>query len=450
MNNNKIKTNWLNIIIQKDFIQYLEFELLKEAALISKIVREKLKPRLFSNLELSTNNYDIKVEDNLFNEFLNYCVNPESQPYSPKKIKYRLQILDVETSIKDYINQLKNFKNFAKRFYFDELKRAEYYLFPIISIFNNLTSLRLNHCFIPLIGFYKLGESLSNLKSIELVLVTFIKLPKEKIKPEDIDFSRSLAHLDIYHCSVSNVKLPLSPVKFLLSDDSRVATSSYILPNVTIPTLKNLSFIENDENNSGLKAFLTANPNLHSLNIEKFDMNIIQKLNSLYSLEFDIIEYIDTKLQSPILESIKKLKINSVYLDYFENIKKLCSLCPKLQELHFNMTYTEQVQSSINNFISPVLSNLRQLEVLNLTLTNEEEENLDITQFSNIKSIILETESSTIFNLNFSNCKNLRKLEFISYTREINTKEFKDKFNEYKNWVFEFNENSIKGYKLSN
>ncbi|KXN66812.1 hypothetical protein CONCODRAFT_11253 [Conidiobolus coronatus NRRL 28638] len=448
-NINKLKINWLNIIIQQDFIQYLESDLLKEIALISKLVREKLKSRLFSNLELSDNNYDFKFQENLFIELLNFYANQESQSYSRRMLKHRLKSLNVETSLNDYIYSLKDIKMFTKSFYFDELKKCEYFLFLIIPIFDNLTSLKLNHCTIPLIGFYKLGESLSSLKSIELILVTFIKLPKEEIKPVDIKFPCNLTNLDIFYCAISNNKLPLDPVKFMLSNDNRVATNNYILPNVTIPNLKNLAFIENDENSIGLKNFLSANPSLYSLNIERFDMSIIQKLNSLNSLELDIIEYIDTKFQAPILVNIKKLKFRSIYFDNFENIKKLCSLCSNLQELDFNMTYSDQVQSSINNFLVPVLSSLHQLKTFKLSLTTEENENLDITKFSNIESIIIETESSTIFNLNFYGCKNLKKLEFVSYTREVNTKKFKDKFNGYKNWVFKFSENTIRGYKRS-
>jgi hypothetical protein len=446
---NKFKINWLNIIIKQDFIQYLESDLLKEVALISKLVRDKLKPQLFRNVELSTNNYYINFKDNLLVELLDYCINSECQPYSYRTIKHRLKILDVESSLKDFMYSLKDVKIFTKNFYFDEMERAEYYLFPIISIFENLTSLRLNRCFIPLIEFYKLGESLSSLKNIKLVKVTFVKLHKEKIKIENIKFPHRLTHLDIYYCRVVRTKLPLNPVNFFFSKNTELASINYTLPYISIPSLKNLSLIENVDNNTGVKTFLSANPNLHSLNIETFDMSIIQKLNSLDSLEFGIIEHIDTRLQAPALKGVRKLKIGAVYFGYFKNIMKLCSLCPNLQEVRFDMTYTDQVQYSINNFLSPIFSNLYKLKFVRLILnTKYEEGDLDITKFSNIESIEIKVEISTIFNLNFYNCKNLKKLKFTSYTRGVNTQEFKEKFSSYKNWIFKFNENTISGYKL--
>ncbi|KXN66814.1 hypothetical protein CONCODRAFT_11255 [Conidiobolus coronatus NRRL 28638] len=375
-------------------------------------------------------------------------MNPKSLVNAPRSIKHHLKSLSAEKGLNDFITSLKNIEKFAKRFYFDELKRAEYYLFPIITTFKNLTSLRLDCCTVPLIEFYKVGESLSNLKSIELVLVTFIKLTSDDMKLDDIKFPRNLNCLDIYHCSVSNKKSALDPIKFLLSEKSRVATNNYTLPNVQVLSLKKLSFFGNDAKNAGIKSFLDSNPNLDYLKIENFSLSIIKKLNSLCSLEFDIMRPFDTEFQITILENIKRLKINTVCFDYYENIKKLCSLCLNLQELHFVVTYNKRVQPSIDNFLVPVISKLNHLKKLELLLTTDENEKLDIKKFSNIESLIIETESSTIFNLNFYKCKYLKKVEFTSYTLDVNTQDFKDRFKSYKNWAFKFSENTIKGYKL--
>jgi hypothetical protein len=112
------------------------------------------------------------------------------------------------------------------------------------------------------------------------------------------------------------------------------------------------------------------------------------------------------------------------------------------------MTYNKRIQSSIDNFLVPVLSKLNQIKTLELLLTTDENEILDIKKFSNIESLIIETESSTIFNLNFYRCKNLKKVEFVSYTLDVNTQDFKNKFRSYENWVFKFSENTITGYKF--
>jgi hypothetical protein len=448
MDNNKFKINWLNIILHQEFARYLELDSLKEIGLISKLVREKIRPILFRKLELSTNNYDFKFKDNIFIEYINYCTNPKPMANIPRGIKHHLKRLDVKSSISDYTSSLKDIKIFTKSFYFDELKRSEFYMFPIITNFNNLESLRLDCCTVPLIEFYKLGESLTNLKNIVLVLVTFIKLPMDDTKLDVIKFPNNLENLDVYHCTIIDKESALNPVKFLLSEKPRVATNNYTLPNVSIPSLKKLSFFGNDFKNVGVKSFLESNPNLNYLKIEKFSLSTINKLNSLFSLEFEIMRPFDTKVQISILENLKKLKINAVCFDYYENIKKLCSLCPNLRELHFIMTYNKRIQSSIDNFLVPVLSKLNQIKTLELLLTTDENEILDIKKFSNIESLIIETESSTIFNLNFYRCKNLKKVEFVSYTLDVNTQDFKNKFRSYENWVFKFSENTITGYKF--
>jgi hypothetical protein len=45
--------NWLNVIFNKEFQNSLDIKDFKEISLVSRVVREKLTPSLFSNLQLS-------------------------------------------------------------------------------------------------------------------------------------------------------------------------------------------------------------------------------------------------------------------------------------------------------------------------------------------------------------------------------------------------------------
>jgi hypothetical protein len=165
-------------------------------------------------------------------------------------------------------------------------------------------------------------------------------------------------------------------------------------------------------------------------------------------LELDVITQLNTNSIIPSLEHIEKLSINIVNPECYENIKLLCLLCLNLEYLSFYMGDSEYVKDSIDSFLLPLVLSLPLLKTLKLVFGSSRDD-LDFTKFSNIESLIIDTESFTILDLNFETCAKLKKIELISYLGEVNTQEFKDKFNSYKNWSFKFCSNSIKGYKIN-
>ncbi|KXN66821.1 hypothetical protein CONCODRAFT_20025 [Conidiobolus coronatus NRRL 28638] len=414
----------------------------------------KLKKVKFVSTSTEINTQEFKDKFSIYNswnfnfKYIGYLRTGKSSFGDHNDVNNNIKIQSVQSGLNDFTSSLKDIKKFSRSFTISEVNISGFYLFPIITSFDNLVSLKLDLCAVPLAEFYKLGESLVHLNNIELVLVTFIKLSMNDIKSDEIKFPRNLKCLDIYHCNVICIKSESNPVKFLLSDHSRVDTNDYALPNVAVPSLKKLSYISNDPKNAGIRSFLEANPNLDYLKIEIFSLSAIIKLNYLHSLEFCLMRPFNTKYNIPILESIKNLKISSLRSKYFENIRKLLTFCSNLEELHFVMDQYEQSQPSIDEFLVPVLSKLNQLKTLHLMITTYEEEILDITKFSNIESIIIKAESYIIFNLNFIKCKSLKKVELNAYTRKMNTQEYKYRFSGYKNWAFKFGENTIKGYKI--
>jgi hypothetical protein len=445
----KSKINWLNIIISTDFFEYLDLELLKEVSMASRLVREKINLHLFGNLELSTRVFEINFKNNIFTEYINRCVYPESYTITSIDDDQYLNELNIENGLNDFIYSLKDIKRFAKSFNFEEAQRAEYYLFPIINVFDNLVSLRLNFIAAPLDAFNKIGTSLKSLKGLEVIDVTLCKPHFDNASSDQVNFPPNLSFLDISFLTIATFDGLSNPHEFLLNQCSQKSRNNFHLPSISIPNLKKLSYFNDENINSELYSFLEVNPNLEILSIKSFSENFIEQLKSIKCLEVYNVEYINTKEKVSVLNNIEKLWIKNVYTEYYENIKKLCSLCPKLENLNLTMRQGDSVQNSIDRFLVPLVTNLTLLKTLKLKFRSKQNENPCFTKVPNIESLIIDTQDYAILNLNFDTCTKLKKVKFISYLGDLNTQEFRDKFNSYKNWKFKFSLDTIKGYRIN-
>ncbi|KXN66819.1 hypothetical protein CONCODRAFT_20024 [Conidiobolus coronatus NRRL 28638] len=444
MNDNKVKVNWLNVIFNSEFQDSLDKNTLINVSILSKLVREKLKPVLFKNIQLSSRKFQNEFKDNIFIEYFNCVADPDLYD----SINREEEGEGIESGLEDFGFGLSSIKDIARSFYFSDLNRAGYYLISMFNSMSNLTILKLSYSFIPYSSFTKLGELLPNLKEIKLISATLAKLPANSIWLDNFVFPPNLNILEIYDCRVITSRLFLDPYEFLFNEFTRAPRIDFTLPNVQVPSLKKLSFFSYTAHDNGLKPFIETNSNLESLNTGIFHSDLVNSLTSLKTLEIDILSNLDDIDHIPILNCVKNLKIYTVSPRYYENIKKLCLICPNLQSLGLNMSYDDNFQHLINSFLAPIMANLHQLKTLRLHFIINETENINIENFSDIESIIIETKSTTILNLSFEGCKDLKRIIFKSYTGDINTQEFKDRFNSYKNWVFKFSTNTIRGHKL--
>jgi hypothetical protein len=445
MDDSKSKINWLNVFFNLEFQDSLDKNTLINVSMLSKLVRIKLTPALFKNIQLSSKKFNNEFKDNIFIEYFNCVADPDLYDC----INREEENGSIESGLNDFSFGLNSIKDIAKSFYFSDLNRAGYYFFSMVNNMDNLTVLKLSYSFVPYSSFSKLGELLPNLKEVKLISVTLAKLPANSVWLDNFIFPHSLNILEIYDCRVITSRLFLEPYEFLFNEFTRVPRVDFILPNIQAPSLKKLSFFSYTAHDNGLKSFLETNSNLESLSTGIFQLSLVNSLTSLKTLEVDILSNFDNTDQVTILKCLKNLKIYTVSPRFYENIKKLCLACPNLQFLSFNMSYSDNFQHLINDFLVPIMTDLHRLKTLRLHFIINETESVNIEKFSNIESIIIESKSITILNLGFEGCKNLKRVMFKSYIGDINTQEFKDKFNAYKNWAFKFTENTIRGYKLS-
>lgn len=346
---------------------------------------------------------------------------------------------------------LKNLKKNTKRFSMYDIDENGYYIFSIVSLFSNLIDLRLEYCFIPYRGFAKLGESLSSLKNIKLTKIVFIKLSNDIISINDFVFPPELTSLVIDNCEEiirDDISYPAGQYMHEYSGEETVG--SFSLPNISIPSLKNIYADSMWVENCGLKNFLLLNPNLESVYIDFLYLNMIENLKSLKSLEIRNLYTFDDYSQLHIFKSIKKIRINYISTENYETATKLFLCCPNLEYLQFTIPHHINLTAVNGNIIESIIRNLHQLKTLHLDIGANANNNFDITKLSNIETLILETQGSIILNLDFANCTNLKRVVFDSNDVKIRTKEFIDKFLGYKNWNFRFDLLTITGFKNIN
>jgi hypothetical protein len=444
----KFKINWLNIIFNDDFLDYIELGVLIEISMMSKFVREKFNPRLFRNLELSTNITKFKFKDNIFIEYANWKTDLEFTNLFNDYYRY-FKGLSVENGLNDFTRSLKHIKKYTKSFCIKDAKKAEHYLFPIIKVFNSLTTLRLDSCIIPLFEFNMIGKSLLNLKRLDMRHVILYKSPTDNFKSKKLILPTSLEHLDFNSCYIGRCNVISDPYKFVLNQYGKVTISKLDLPSISMPNLKILGYENiNERPRLDFTRFLAKNQNLESLKIESSRATNIQELKSLKCLELlDMDEFYITE-HYPTLKSTLRLSVDRLYPKNYVDVKKLCSFCPNLQNLRLNMRNGDHITNFIDILILPSLSNLN-LKELELRFIAKKDEKLDFTKINNIESLVIESESYTLLAISFNTSSKLKKVKLVSNSGKVNTQEFKDKFNSYDNWSFKFSPYNINGYKIN-
>jgi hypothetical protein len=446
MGSHKFKVNWLNIITIKEFQIYLDTALVSEISLASKVVREKLMPLVFKNFKISNLNLNFSSNNIFTNHYRYFQTNEFDCSEFKDSANYSINAV-----INDFTIALRSIKKYAKSLHFFDFSRPGVYMFPVINVFNNLTRLQLGYnIMIPYSGFFKLGESLRNLTYIKLS-ADLLKLPNENFLPEDYIFPINLKHLEIIDSNIITTSRISDPYSFLFDRGSSNTVIDYFtLPKISIPSLTELVFYGSMTLDQGLEDFLEVNPDLESLSIRSANLKSIKTLSTLKTLKLDGSIRFNISDQIPALKSLKSIHIISLAANDLEYIMVLCSSCINLELVDLILFFTiTDFQQFIDNILAPAVSNLARLKTLQLFVNVGDVTDLKLSKLYNIETLILRTQEYVIFNLDFISCIKLKKVVFKTSSYKINTKKYKDKFNNYKNWTFKFEEYTIKGYKIN-
>ncbi|KXN66683.1 hypothetical protein CONCODRAFT_11416 [Conidiobolus coronatus NRRL 28638] len=254
--------------------------------------------------------------------------------------------------------------------------------------------------------------------------------------------------MEIWECAVYNTKLLENPYEFLFNEKSEESTvDTYILPKVSVPSLTRLGFFHSKMQDSDIREFLKVNTGLKTLSIKPECINLVGELTALKNLRLDGFTCFQESTQVPTIESIEKLEITGFELDII-NANVFSLLCPNLIEFKLN-SELDYFQGTIDQFLVPLLSSLKMLKTLILNIEGIDDR-LNINELNQMETLRLSLSSIAILNLDFESCGNLKKIVLSTTTDPVNTKKFREKFSNYKNWKFEFSERFVRGYKLIN
>lgn len=447
---NKSNINWLNVIGIKEFQKYLDLKNVKELSFSSKLFRSKLSPKLFDTIKLDR---ELKRVNGDFESFFNVkeiTVLKKLVKSGVEDLKYRPYVDKLASDIKLGLGSV---RSFVKRLEFRCLDHLGYFLFPMITSFENLEILDLFDCIIPYSMLINLGKLFPKLKKIKLCKVLLVKLPTDSVYSEDFTFPPNLRYIDFPNAIVTQVEDLSNPYKQLFNRQFPEYSYRFVLPKIALPNLLELNFNGDDENFIELEEFSKLNPNLETLKAEFIYLDRTYNFKSLKSLEVSYVECSDSEVKYTTQDNLRELKILVEGEDYFENVTKLCLFSPNILKLDLCLVEIDDFQEAFDSFLIPILSNLPKLKTLELEFISDEDEVLDINNFPHIESFIFFSDEPNILNFKFDKNKNLKNLEFKCNYFEDG--EYMDDFRKLcrktKNWKFTYheNENSIKGYKVS-
>jgi hypothetical protein len=448
MNNSKInKIDWINIVMFKTFQDYFNLKELQDLSMLSKITRSKLNPVLFKSIilyYLIDQDTDMPSETcnvKSFQELNRIAVGDEDE------IENNLHIQNSLSNINSELQNIKHYINSTGKF---NLERSGRYLYPIIANFSNLTVLKIYRSTIQYSIFQKLGEYFPMLKTFELCKVVLSKYSKSSNNSNEIIFPPSLTSLSIWHVDATDISILYDHYKSIVNNSSYYARSEYSLPNMHMPSLKNLKFLRCSSKDNELEEFLEMNPNLEHLSIDAFSPEMCKNFTSLKSLSLDQVDMFENLQNLTVLHNIKTLNICSDYEDNCENLEKLCLMCPSIESLEFSISNFGSYEESFDDYLVPILKKLPKLKTLELPIEAEEEyfEFIDINHFPQIEKIIFTTPNLSYLQIRFEKNYNLKEIDFISEFHDINKKDFLEKYGSYIDWEFKFYKRKIKGYKI--
>ncbi|KXN67128.1 hypothetical protein CONCODRAFT_120917 [Conidiobolus coronatus NRRL 28638] len=452
---NSSQINWEDVLITKEFQACLQFEDLKELSLVSKLLRSKLKPKLFSNIVLNGKLFDpcfINGKNLIYEyfEFFRYIMSWNSiEEYEDSHCKE----LEVEPAYKEFEDQILGFKHLVKSFNLTELGSAGYYLLPLANSFSNLNTLKILNCTVSLSGFNDLLSSKDKLTSIELTYTNFTKLPTEKLKLEDVKFPKTLTNLYVYECHLGENELITNPYDFLFDKVYSGTTNDFILPSTSIPSLKNLSFLAPYYNDSGLNEFLGANNQLEFLHFKSSSLDQVkidhfQKSKTLKKLEIVCESEMFNEVNIPTLSSIEEIEIQYLRPKVFTTIKDLCLSSPNLKKLNIIFDTYDDFANMVNRLLSDVIANSHNLKELTLWIFGDFEGAIDLKKLNNIEVLNIHANLVTLLNIEFNKSNSLKRVNLGYNETDTDLDAIKEKFNMIQDWKFEISEGSIEGVNL--
>ncbi|KXN65492.1 hypothetical protein CONCODRAFT_80759, partial [Conidiobolus coronatus NRRL 28638] len=465
-NKNLIKFNWENIIILPDFINSLPMETLRSVSLIAKLIRYKYKSSLFECIRFNgdkfenyfNNNQD--SEKNLLYGYFEFdrCLDRgiedefDLKPYKE---------LELEPALKMFESQLNDIRLYAKTVVISDACNAGYYLFPTLTSFQNLKTLRLINCTLPLIELSNLSKTLDNLETLELTISTLLRNTKQKVKLNSLKFGAKVKSISVIDCQLASSKLLQDPQEFLFNTKSNSNIQDFVLPAVAVPSLKYYSYRTIGRSDKLTNKFLAKNPQLEYLSFESSFLDQ-SKLDHIKSTEK--LRKLSITCQShpppnlfliPKLEALNTLKFTSPNPLNYLIIEDLLIKAQNLKELYFTLVVvgsTDDSSPTVQRLIDSVIPNLK-LEKLYISIVGTLKRNLNLNNLTNIESLFIEGNFKSLIEVKFMQSIGFKQTE-LNYGRSgvgdesVSFDDTKERLESEVDWSFTYKSGKILGNRV--
>jgi hypothetical protein len=384
---------WDGIFILYEFKSYLARWELIEVSLLNKLLRERLKYKVFYRVKLNNDfllqfpNYFYRKEFTIENE---YNRGLETMPsFQNNRIDPFVEVL---------IEKLSTFGVHLKQMELDRLYRPGCFVVPLVSNFTQLASLSICNCELELNIFNKLILKLYKLESLSIKNLQFLILDEEWPLNTGTLLPRTLSELELGNMCLRKTDLHKNPYKFLFIDNSGYMNDYYYILPQQLPNLKRLIISKDTTFYSDyIPNLLNLNPQLTYIAFPYYYLssyvgnylNISSNINEIQIVfKFESYEFRNFNIEP--LESVNILSIKSINSNHYRKVYTLISLCPKLIRFHASFDYFD------NGFIESLLAKLDHLKAIELEVGYFRLGKLDLSIFSNIESVRLNTGSTQI------------------------------------------------------
>jgi hypothetical protein len=395
VNSKSIK--WEVILNLFEVQQYLSIDDFIRISLLNKLLRSKLKRKIFHRVQICYSNLSqaLDFSNSDYFRFENDFVG------DLEAIKARLNY-KIDPFIDELISEIECFSTYFKSLKLSFLGRECYFILNSIYSFNQLSCLIMCDCYIGLKDFNQLMSKLSKLEKLDLQDIKFMKDSMEGPIESDIALPTSLIELSLSNLHLGTANNLINLYQSLFNYDTNINTEVLYLPPQHLPNLKKFLLYTAIEDNNFINDFISLNPQLLSIKLSYSNLNfeffkILSKNNNLKhaQMEFNYYEEnIFNEESLPVLHSL-----NSLFIPYISRvgggylrIYQIIDACPNLTKVDF------AIKDYNVNLINRIIENLKQLNTMVLKIYNLSTKEVDLTLFKNIKCLKLSIFSDYIIN----------------------------------------------------
>jgi hypothetical protein len=386
---------WGTILNLHEFQQYLAINDLIETSLLNKQLRDRLKNKLYYNIEF---NYSVVEKQSNYSEYLDFVAKNQLGACDLDECS-NFKKSHIDPLVHKTVNEVEIFSSYTKAITLNSLDWLGYYILPVSGMFDQLIKLEVYGCTIDFKEFNHLLAKLNKLEVLRLYHVNFLDISLDRTIKYFSNAPPTLKELCVSYCYIHKAGFPSNQYQYLLNYQDLSANEVYYLPLQNFPNLKSLQIRSNNNCSDNLLKFLSLNTQLSEIIIPISSINpqiikILANNNNIKRINTDFYK-INNDFQItprlPLLYSLQSFSsaFSSIAAERYPIFNQIIGLCPNLTKLDISVFHYD------SEFIKGLLSKLNQLTLFKLSIYRFFGEEIDLTSFSKIKILKLKFLSKT-------------------------------------------------------